>query len=281
MSLSAIDSYRTFTAEPKLRAEPPRHGAERRDERDAKSVTSPSESIRPQRLERALMSALESLKMGAPVASTGCEAMPLSATADTNPGIVTGTGPVVFDPVTDSAQPPASASSIKEAVHEFAHALAQALRGGERAERGGRGHYADIAKGLERLSQSATAPTQTSDDSEPVTEIQPIKVPVDVRQTGAVDSGIVKDKPSPVMPPTTDEPAPVTSATAAASSRSDRLLSAFSHLFDALQSNTAASGASVDYPSKLRDFLHTLGQALSPHGEAALPASGGLLNVTA
>ena len=93
-----------------------------------------------------------------------------------------------------------------------------------------------------------------------------------------------------LVTPQTDAAVPAAAAAPAAASAdtrakpADRLLSAFSHLFDVLQKASGAtetSAAPVDYAAKLREFLHSLKQALSPSGDLALPSSGGLLDVRA
>ena len=205
---------------------------------------------RQNRLADAMMSALRELGFG----STAAAAPPV-ATTTTTPA------------PTDAASAADGSARVESAVQQFAHALFQVLRQGGGGNKGadddaGRvaGHgeerhhhrrdgegqgYGDLSQRLEALSQTVGAPAASS-----------------------------------ATPVATAIAAP------AATPAKNALLDAFTKLFDTLQpatTGTAASSPANAMAEKLRQFLHTLAQALAPDkmGSVQHAQVGSMVNVTA
>jgi hypothetical protein len=217
-------------------------------------------------LVQAMMTALRTLGFGGPPAQAPAAspegAAPAVTTASATPGAVSAADPPAQPAAASDTTPaqPASAPSanVESAVHQFAHALFQALREGsnpadagtrkgegEHGRRHHEGHdhghhygqrqrYGDLSQRLETLAQTLATP------------------------------------------------APTAASAPAAESPKDPLLDAFSKLFSALQPQSTPP-AETDMAAKLRVFLHTLAQALSPEAinSAQAPQVGGLVDVTA
>lgn len=214
---------------------------------------------RQNRLADAMMSALRELGFGGTAAPT----------------ITTTTTPATSEAASVANAP----ASVESAVQQFAHALFQALRqsghgkkdsdddSGRVAGHGhrrhhqhpGQGHgYGNLSQRLEALSQTAgtTAPGATT-----------AAAPASAAGTPAVAT------PTPV-------------ATPVAPPAKNPLLDAFTKLFDTLKpaaTGTTASAPATDMADKLRQFLHTLAQALAPDtmGSVQRAQVGGLVDVSA
>ena len=229
---------------------------------------------RQNRLEQAMMAALRELGFGSTAAATPATSAAATTTTPTATTATAAAPTATPTAATAAASTPTTAGdsgSVESAVHQFAHALFQALRqngSGDkktsdddsgRAEGHHRHHhrhhegrgYGDMSQRLEALSQTVGAPAAAA--------------------------------------PTTSVATPAaTTVTPAATPAKNPLLDAFTQLFNTLkpQANTGASATptpATDMAEKLRQFLHTLAQAMAPDAMGSVQQAqvGGLVNVTA
>ncbi|MEO8806030.1 MAG: hypothetical protein ABI433_08105 [Burkholderiaceae bacterium] len=261
-------------------------------------------AARHNRLEQAMLSALRDLGFGGTTATPATPAAPSATAASTSGPITTVTTPAATTAATTDTSAPPTAGSVESAVHQFAHALFQALRQSDsgktssdddsgRAE-GHRAHrhhhhegrrYGDVAQRLEALSQTVgasasattTAPASTSAAAEgPAGSSLSVTLTVD---DGTADTAA----------PATTVAAPVVASPAPAPAAKHSLLDAFTKLFNALKppapasTTTPAVGSAADMAEKLRQFLHSLAQAMAPDAMGSVQHAqvGGLVNVTA
>lgn len=221
---------------------------------------------RQNRFADAMMSALRELGFGGAAASASAAATPAASST-----AATAKAPAAT--AVEAAGATDSSASVESAVQQFAHALFQALRqggsGNRKADDGdgrveGHGHrrhgegrgYGDMAQRLEALSQTVGAPA-------------------------AAPATVAGAAPAPA----TAAAATVIAAPVAAAAKNP-LLDAFTKLLNTLKpagTSTAATTPATDMAEKLRQFLHTLAQALAPDtmGSVQRAQVGGMVNVTA
>ena len=273
---------------------------------------------RENRLVQAMMSALRELGFGGTAAPASTTAAAPAATAAT-PAATPSTAATATTPAATSATAttaaPAEASSaadssatVESAVHQFAHELFQALRqsgSGRAASDGdsgrveggeGRHHhhhrhheaqgqgYGDMAQRLEALSQTFAAPTTAAaaamTDTKAVAA-EPTGTSLSV--TLSVNDGSAD---APASASATPAATATTTTAAAAAPAKNPLLEAFTKLFNALKppvASLAAASSETDMAEKLRQFLHTLAQAVAPDAASGMHRAqpGVLVNVTA
>ena len=248
---------------------------------------------RENRLVQAMMSALRELGFGgtaapaamasagtaAPVAPGGgavtSAAIPVTAsTAAATPASTTTATPAEVLSAADSS------ATVESAVHQFAHELFQALRqsgDGNLSSDGdsgrGEGHhrhrhheahghgYGNMAQRLEALSQTFAAPAAAAAATDTKASA-PAATSTSLSVTLSVDDG------------------------SAAAPAKNPLLEAFTRLFNALKpptTSTPAASAETDMAEKLRQFLHSLAQAVAPDAASGMHRAqpGALVNVTA
>ena len=279
---------------------------------DDKTRDEPRPAGRQSRLVQAMMSALLELGFGGPAApaapagaSTGSSATAASAVkgsaASSASGASTQTGATTGTTETPASNPSAN---VESAVYQFAHELFQALRqsgrGNSSSDEGsgrveGEGHhrhrhhdrqghgYGDISQRLEALAQTfgAQVPATAAGDA-PASPAAPASLTV----TLTVDDGSA-DTPAPASASASATPAPAATPIAAVvTSAKNPLLEAFSKLFNALKPQSTSSTTApsdTDMAQKLRQFLHTLAQAVAPDAMSSVHSAqfGGLVNVTA
>ena len=256
---------------------------------DDKTCDEPRPAGRQSRLVQAMMSALPELGFGGPAA-------PATAARAATP-VTRGAG---------ATETPASnpSANVESAVYQFAHELFQALRqsgrGNSSSDEGsgrvegeghhrhrhhdGQGHgYGDISQRLEALAQTfgAQVPATAAGDT-PASPAAPASLTV----TLTVDDGSA-DTPAPASASANATPAPAATPIAAVvTSAKNPLLEAFSKLFNALKPQSTSSTTApsdTDMAQKLRQFLHTLAQAVAPDAMSSVHSAqfGGLVNVTA
>jgi hypothetical protein len=319
LSFTLATTYAPQSAAPA--AAPERKTAPVASDDDASGVQRPAG--RQNRLVQAMMSALRELGFGsaaAPAAGTSTTAAAASAAtpaAGASPGNAATTAataaPATATPTpgtaatattaTTAAVSAADAASVESAVHQFAHALFQALRqggGGAPASGDGNGRvegeghhrhhhhhreghgYGDMAQRLEALSQTVgtpaaapttpaaaaanAAPAAAATNAAPASPVASSSLSV----TLTVDDGR-SDATTPATPaPPVATPAPVvvsdpaTAPAATSKIATNPLLDAFSKLFKVLKPQPADAVTETAMADKLRSFLHTLAQAMAP-----------------
>ncbi|MDP3823371.1 MAG: hypothetical protein Q8R33_18035 [Burkholderiales bacterium] len=276
LSFTLITTYAPQRAQPATGAQskaPPVHD-------DDAGCEHKRPASRQNRLADAMMSALRELGFGA----TAAAAAPAAGTPAASSAAAPATPSATATPATSEAASAAKASSsVESAVQQFAHALFQALRqsgngkkdsdddSGRVAGHGhhrhhhhhGQGHgYGNLSQRLEALSQTAGTPTPGATTA---------AAPASAAGTPAAAST------TPVATPIVTPVAPVAK---------NPLLDAFTKLFETLKpanTGTAASTPATDMAEKLRQFLHTLAQALAPDtmGSVQRAQVGGLVDVSA
>lgn len=268
---------------------------------------------RENRLVQAMMSALRELGFGgtaAPAAATSTTAA-TPVTGAVTPATTTATASnAAATPAPSTTATPAEASSaadssatVESAVHQFAHELFQALRqsrsdnpSSEGDSGRGEGHhrhhhheaqghgYGNMAQRLEALSQTFGAPAAAAAAATTDTKAaaaEPTSTSLSVTLTvndGAADA--------PASASATPAATAATTTASAAAPAKNPLLEAFTKLFNALKPpavSTQAASAETDMAEKLRQFLHTLAQAVAPDAANGMHRAqpGALVNVTA
>lgn len=235
-------------------------------------------------LEQAMLSALRELGFG------GTSAVPAAPAASADASAATATAAA------------APSLSVESAVHQFAHALFQALRQSDsgkkssdddsgRAEGHHRHHhhhrhhegrrYGDMSQRLEALSQTVGAPTSAAAAASAST-------PAGAEASAGSSLSVtlqIDDGTTDTAAPASTLATPAVTTTAAPVTKTP-LLDAFTKLFNALkpQTTTAApTTPATDMAEKLRQFLHSLAQAMAPDAMGSVQHAqlGGLVNVTA
>ncbi|MEO5697592.1 MAG: hypothetical protein ABIQ60_10725 [Burkholderiaceae bacterium] len=189
-----------------------------------------------------------------------------------------------------------SSHELKDALHEFAHALFGALRpaAGDDAGPGRRGQGfawgrtdpADLAQRLDAVIQRLQA-GQVPAETEGSSAIAPAApTPADDPTAVGADTDISVIAAASAMPVVNADVAPAASDTTisavVATPAGSKLTAAFERLSQALApSDTSSSAGSVSTTDRLVELLQRLASALRGDNAGDLPPTGSLLDVTA